>query len=260
MFDRLTSLLGRAQHGFRAKRSLFERRKKAYRSGSGHRNFSAMTWQQARSELEKAAHKSPQELFEALRALAGISDSMDVHTQGHSERVTRFSVEISKIMGLPENAIEEIRMGALAHDIGKIAIDRAILAKPTQLTDEEYAVIKTHTLRGFELLENIPHLRAAREAVQYHHERLDGNGYPFGLKGAEIPQSVRVIAVADCFDAMATRRSYQDPMPVEHVIEKIRSSADIKYDRQAFEALVQAIAAGRIIARTEDSSQGRPGA
>jgi HD-GYP domain-containing protein (c-di-GMP phosphodiesterase class II) len=213
-----------------------------------------MTLRQIRAELEKAAEKSWDALFETLRTLADASDSKDIHTRGHSERVTRFSVEIGRIMGLPEDEIERIRVGALVHDVGKIAIDREILAKPTLLTDAEYSVMKTHTLLGYELLEHIPQLQTAMEAVRYHHERLDGKGYPYGLKGDEIPRMVRVIAVADCFDAMTTTRIYQDPAPVELVIGMIRSSAGIKYDERAVDALVQGIRAGRIVARSEDSA------
>jgi len=257
-FDRLVSFLSRTLGGSQSKNSSPERRKYGYAAGNGRKNFSAMTPLQTRLELEKASRLSWDALFETLRAVASASDSMDVHTRGHSERVTRFSIEIAKGMGLSNDEIEQIRLGALAHDIGKIAIPREILAKPTMLTDGEYAVMKTHTIRGFELLEHIPELRIATEAARYHHERLDGKGYPDGLKGDEIPQPVRVIAVADCFDAMTTTRIYQDPAPVEGVVEMIRSAAGIKYDARAVEALVQGIQAGRIIARSEDSAQNKP--
>jgi|WetSurMetagenome_2_1015567.scaffolds.fasta_scaffold118528_2 HD-GYP domain-containing protein (c-di-GMP phosphodiesterase class II) len=254
----LASSLGRAIHGSRSKDSIPERRKNAFSLVNGEGNLSAMTLPQARMELENADEKPWDVLIETLRSLANASDRMDVHTRGHSERVTRFSVEIAKIMGLTDDEIEQIRVGALVHDIGKIAIAREILVKPTLLSDAEYAVMKTHTTRGYELLEHIPQLRAATEAVRYHHERLDGKGYPYGLKGTEIPRLVRFIAVADCFDAMTTTRIYQDPAPVEQVIEMIRSAAGIKYDAQAVEALVQGVQAGRIVARSEDSTQSKP--
>ncbi len=246
------------RQGSQPENSGFERRKNGVPNGNSHPDFAAMTLQQTRTELLHAAGKSWDALLETLRALACASDSMDLHTQGHSERVTRFSVEIGKILGLPEDEIEQIRVGALVHDIGKIAIDRRILAKPTLLTDAEYAVMKTHTLRGCELLEGIPQLESALEAVRHHHERLDGKGYPCGLKGQTIPRVVRVIAVADCFDAMTTTRIYQDPAPVDQVLGMIRASAGIKYDARVVEALAQGVQSGRIVARSEDSSQNKP--
>ena len=211
-----------------------------------------MTLQETMAELQRAAALSQPELVEALRTLASASDSKDFYTRGHSERVTRFSVEIAKTMGLPKDEIERIRIGALIHDIGKITIDSGILNKPTVLTDAEYAVMKTHATRGCELLEQIPQLHDITPGIRYHHEQMDGKGYPHGLKGAEIPMIARVIAVADCFDAMTTTRPYQDPAPVGYVLGMIRSAAGVKYDEQVVEALVQSVRAGRILTRLED--------
>ena len=211
-----------------------------------------MTLQETMAELQRAAAQSQQELVEALRALASASDSKDFYTRGHSERVTRFSVEIGKTMGLPEGEIERIRIGALIHDIGKITIASEILNKPTLLTDAEYAVMKTHATRGCELLEHIPQLRDITPGIRYHHEQMDGKGYPQGLKGAEIPMIARVIAVADCFDAMTTTRPYQDPAPVGYVLGMIRSAAGIKYDARVVEALAEAVRTDLIMTRSED--------
>jgi HD-GYP domain-containing protein (c-di-GMP phosphodiesterase class II) len=214
-----------------------------------------MTLQETMAELQRAAAQSRQVFIEALRALASASDSKDFYTRGHSERVTRFSVEIAETMGLPQDEIERIRIGALIHDIGKITIDSEILNKPTILTDGEYAVMKTHAIRGCELLEHIPQLHDIIPGIRYHHEQMDGKGYPHGLKGAEIPMIARVIAVADCFDAMTTTRPYQDPAPVGYVLGMIRSAAGIKYDAQVVEALVQSVKTGRILTRLEDKMQ-----
>jgi HD-GYP domain-containing protein (c-di-GMP phosphodiesterase class II) len=211
-----------------------------------------MTLQETMAELQRAATQSQQELVEALRALASASDSNDFYARGHSERVTRFSVEIGKTMGLPEDEIERIRIGALIHDIGKITIASEILNKPTLLTNAEYAVMKTHATRGCELLEHIPQLHDITPGIRYHHEQMDGKGYPQGLKGAEIPMIARVIAVADCFDAMTTARPYQDPAPVGYVLGMIRSAAGIKYDARVVEALVEVVRTGLIMTRSED--------
>jgi HD-GYP domain-containing protein (c-di-GMP phosphodiesterase class II) len=214
-----------------------------------------MTLQETMAELQKAAAQSRQVFIEALRALASASDSKDYYTRGHSERVTRFSVEIAKTMELPTDEIERIRIGALVHDIGKITIDSQILNKPAVLTDAEYAVMKTHATRGCDLLEPIPQLHDITPGIRYHHEQMDGKGYPQGLKGAEIPMVARVIAVADCFDAMTTARPYQDPAPVGYVLEMIRSAAGVKYDEQVVDALVRSVRTGRIVARSEDMTR-----
>ena len=214
--------------------------------------------QEATEELQRAANDSRQAFIEALRELASASESRSFYTRGHCERVTRFAVEIAKIMGLPEDEIERIRIAALIHDIGKITIEEDILNKPAVLTENEYAVIKTHPNQGYELLKNIPQLKDIIPGMQLHHEQLDGTGYPYGLKGDAIPMIARVITVADCFDAMITIRPYQDPAPIEHVIEMIRSEAGAKYDEQVVDALIRGVRTGRIETRIEDRVQVKP--
>jgi len=215
-------------------------------------DFSQATLQQMMAEIQTAAEGSPQVFIEALRALATASDSKDLDTRGHSERVTRFSVEIARIMGLSEKEIERVRIAALIHDIGKITINDDILDKPTILSEAEYEVMKTHPTQGYELLKHIPQLQEIMPGMQFHHEQLDGKGYPLGLKGDEIPTIARIIMVADCFDAMTTIRPYQPPAPIEYVLATIRSAAGVKYDAQVVEALVHGVRIGRIIARAED--------
>ena len=223
----------------------------------GTRDFSKMTLPEATEELQRAANDSRQAFTEALRELAGASESKSLYTRGHSERVTRFSVEMAKIMGLPEDEIERIRIAALIHDIGKITIGEEILNKPAVLTENEYAVIKTHPNQGYELLKNIPQLKDIIPGMQLHHEQLDGTGYPYGLKGDEIPMMARIITVADCFDAMITMRPYQGPAPIEDGLEMIRSAAGVKYDAQVVDALTQGVRAGRMKTRREDRAQAK---
>jgi HD-GYP domain-containing protein (c-di-GMP phosphodiesterase class II) len=196
-----------------------------------------------------AADESRQLFTEVVRALAKKIDDKDFYTRGHSERVTRFSVEIARIMNLAEEEIEKVTIGALIHDIGKLDIDDQILKKKTLLTDEEYEIMKTHTTRGHDMLKHIPQLRDIIPCLQSHHEQLDGKGYPQGLKGDEIPLIARIIMVADCFDAMTTARPYQDPAPVDYVLGVIRSFAGTKYDERVVDALVEAVKMGRIVSR-----------
>jgi putative nucleotidyltransferase with HDIG domain len=199
-----------------------------------------------------ADDESKQLFTEAVRALANAIDEKDFYTRGHSERVTRFSVEIARIMNLTEEEIEKVTIGALIHDIGKLYIDDQILKKPTLLTEEEYEIMKTHTTRGHDMLKHIPQLKDVIPVLQSHHEQLDGKGYPQGLKGDEIPLIARIIMVADCFDAMTTARPYQDSAPVDYVLGVIRSFAGSKYDERVVDALVQAVKMGRIIPRPTD--------
>jgi putative nucleotidyltransferase with HDIG domain len=199
------------------------------------------------AELKKAAEESKQKFIEAVRALASAIDGKDLYTRGHSERVTDFSVEIARIMDLPEEEIEKVRIGALMHDIGKLDIDDDILNKPTALTNAEFEIMKTHTTLGYEMLKHIPRMKDIARVLHSHHEQLDGNGYPQGLKGDEIPMISRIITVADCFDAMTTARPYQDPAPLDYVLDVIRASAPQKYDARVVEALIQGVRTGRIV-------------
>lgn len=195
----------------------------------------------------RAARESRQLFLEAARSLAAKIDNKDPYTRGHSERVKRISVEIARIMQLPDEEIENVEIGALMHDFGKITIDGRILNKPTQLTHAEFEIMKTHTTRGYDMLKHIPELKDVAPGLQSHHEQLDGNGYPHGLKGDEIPMIARIITVADCFDAMTTRRPYQEPAPIEHVLEVLRFSAGKRYDERVVEALIQGLHTGRIV-------------
>lgn len=199
------------------------------------------------SDLKQAVEDSKQLLIGIIRAMASAIDAKDPYTRGHSERVTRFAAEIAKIMGLPDEDIERIRLGALIHDVGKIGIDDRILKKPSALSDEEYRVMKTHTTCGYEMMKHIPQLKAILPAIQSHHEHLNGKGYPRGLKGSEIPMIARVIMVADCFDAMTTKRPHQDPRPIDQVLAEIRSLAGKDYDEKAVEALIRGVKTGQII-------------
>jgi HD-GYP domain-containing protein (c-di-GMP phosphodiesterase class II) len=218
-------------------------------NGSGH---GLPKLQEILKELHKRSERGLQELVDPLRAFASASESADPYTRGHSERVTRFSVEIAKIMGLPQEEIEQIRIGALIHDIGKISIDEKVLNKTAPLTEDEYALMKTHATRGYELLKDIPSLKKILPCIQFHHEQLDGKGYPQGLKGEGIPLNARIVTVADCFDAMITTRPYQDPTSTEQALGILRSGAGVKYDVRAVDALIQGVRTGRIQARSGD--------
>jgi putative nucleotidyltransferase with HDIG domain len=152
--------------------------------------------------LERAYH-------DTLIVLANAIELRDHYTVGHTWRVTNFAKEIARVLGWDEERIQQTEMGGVLHDVGKIAVDNAILSKPGRLTDEEYEKMKVHPERGARMMEDVGFLKPVIPYCLYHHERYDGKGYPFGLSGESIPLEGRLIAVADTFDAMTSHRPYR---------------------------------------------------
>ncbi len=150
-----------------------------------------------------------------LFSLAQALEAKDFYTSGHSERVAELAVKIARKIGMPDFEIENLRKGALIHDIGKIGVKESILLKPGRLTDEEMAHIRTHASRGYEICEPLKSLEPCLAIIRSHHERMDGGGYPDGLKNDEIPIAARIASVADAFDAMTTDRPYRKGMTVQ---------------------------------------------
>lgn len=162
------------------------------------------------NELLRTALEAGELNFEAtVHALVKAVEAKDVYTAGHSERVMHYSVQIGLAMGLNETQLRTLRMGTLIHDVGKIGIPDAILSKPDRLTQEEFALIKQHPEIGVRMIEGIPAFADCIPIVLYHHERLDGRGYPFGLTEESIPLLARIAAIADCYDAMTSDRAYR---------------------------------------------------
>jgi HD-GYP domain-containing protein (c-di-GMP phosphodiesterase class II) len=197
-------------------------------------------------QLKQAAEENRQLFLGIIRSLAAAIDAKDPYTRGHSERVTRYSELIARGLGLSAEEIERIQIAALLHDVGKIGISDAILQKPSLLTDEEYAIMKQHPELGGNIMSQIQKLESIIPGMRYHHESLDGSGYPGGLKGEQIPLAARIIGVADAFDAMTTERPYQKPFTAEAALEKIRSMAGRKFDERVVDALVKAYLNGYI--------------
>jgi putative nucleotidyltransferase with HDIG domain len=144
-----------------------------------------------------------------LEALGDALDLKDAETEGHSKRVTAFTIAVARAMGLPQERIRVIARGAFLHDIGKMAIPDAILRKPGRLTPEEQAIMREHAYLGYQILRKIPFLHEAADIVYSHQERFDGSGYPRGLKGDQIPLGARIFAISDTFDAMTSDRPYR---------------------------------------------------
>ncbi len=165
-----------------------------------------------------------------MKTLAGTIDAKDKYTKGHSSRVAEYAVEIAKKLGKSPKEQENIYYLGLLHDIGKIGIPDGIINKTSKLTDEEYELIKTHSIIGAEILENISELPELVMGARWHHERYDGSGYPDKLKGDKIPEMARIIGVADAYDAMTSKRSYRDVLPQNVVRAEIEKGKGSQFD------------------------------
>lgn len=175
------------------------------------------------SELEQLAN-------ETFEAIAKAVDVNDPYTAGHSRRVAKYSRAIAERIGYSAEELEEIYCAGLIHDVGKLGIDNRIINKPGKLSEEEYNEIKKHPLMGYEILKKISIRGKFAYGAKWHHERMDGKGYPDGLCGDKIPEIAKIIAVADAYDAMTSRRAYRDIMPQEKVREQIAQGLGSQFD------------------------------
>jgi HD-GYP domain-containing protein (c-di-GMP phosphodiesterase class II) len=157
-----------------------------------------------------------------------------------------YSGVIAEGMELADDEVEKIRISALLHDVGKIGIEDRILRKPAALTDQEFTIMKNHPAKGAYIMSENPEMAEYLPGMHFHHETLDGKGYPLGLKGDEIPLMARIVSVADCFDAMTTNRPYQRAMTFEVAIERINTFINTRYDERVVRALENAIKTRRI--------------
>ena len=186
------------------------------------------------AELESLSVHVVQTLAEAI-------DAKDNYTNGHSTRVAAYSKEIAKRYGYSPDRQEEIYMIGLLHDVGKIGIPDSIINKPGRLTDEEYAVIKEHPAKGAKILSTVTEMPGLVTGARWHHERYDGKGYPDGLKGDDIPEEARIIAVADAYDAMTSNRSYREIIPRERVVSEINKGMGTQFDERFAKIMLRMI-------------------
>ncbi len=197
-------------------------------------------------DLQRSADENRELFLGTVKSLAAAIDGKDPYTRGHSERVSRISVAIAQRLGLSDSECEQIRISALLHDVGKIAIDDKILKKPASLTDDEFEIMKQHPQKGYKIMSQIGAMKEFLPGMYMHHEMVDGNGYPQGLRGDEIPLMAKIVAVADTFDAMTTDRPYQQAMQFEHAVDRIRSLVGTRYDESVVEAFTEACEDGQI--------------
>ncbi len=184
---------------------------------------------------------------ETIMTIARTLDAKDMNTSEHSFRVAEYSVLIAKRLGcFDDDGIEELRQTALLHDIGKIGVPDSILGKKGKLSEEEYAIVKTHVIKGAEILENFTSIKNIVDGAKYHHEHYDGKGYPEGLKGDEIPLNARIIGIADAFDAMTENRVYRKQLDIFFVLLELKHCRGTQFDPQLTDILLGLIAEGAI--------------
>ena len=181
-------------------------------------------------EVEKKTEENEKLFMHVVHSLADAIDAKDTYTNGHSGRVAKYSKEIARRYGYSEKAQSDIYMMGLLHDVGKIGVPDAVINKPAKLTDEEFAMIKNHPAMGSRILKNIKEMPALATGARWHHEKYGGGGYPDGLSGNDIPEEARIIAVADAYDAMSSRRSYRDVLPQEVVRGEIEKGKGTQFD------------------------------
>ena len=195
--------------------------------------------QERSSELNKALEEIQITHDATIDALSAALDYRDNETEGHSQRVVRYSLEIGKVLGLERRNLEVLARGTLLHDIGKIGVPDSILWKPGKLTDEEWVEMRKHVEYGFKMLKSIHFLKDAALIVQHHHERYDGSGYPNRMSGDNIVIGARIFAIADTYDAMTTDRPYRKALTDRDAREEIKRCNGAQFDPRITEAFFQ---------------------
>ena len=193
-------------------------------------------------EIVSASHRKTEQMFlQTVTALSEAVDAKDRYTSGHSKRVAEYSRKIAERMGKSKEEQDEIYRAGLLHDVGKIRVPEDIINKPGKLTEEEYNTIKIHPITGYNILRGISEDSSLATAAKHHHERYDGKGYPNGLKGEDIPETARILGVADSYDAMASNRSYRNALPQDVVRSEIEKGKGTQFDPSVAEVMLKLI-------------------
>lgn len=199
-----------------------------------------------KKELESRRRQTERISLQTIKTLSVTVETKNVYTNGHSQRVADYSALIAGALGWDDKRINNLRNAAYMHDVGMIGIPDSIVNKPTRLTEEEYAIIQRHTLIGADILKDITLIEHVAEVAHYHHERYDGTGYPEGLAGEEIPIEARIVAVADSYDAMNSKRIYRNALEKEKIIEELESCSGTQFDPVITELFVRLIREGKV--------------
>ena len=201
---------------------------------------------QQQEELDKRKKNIEEMSLQLMQMLSTTIEAKDEYTKGHSHRVAEYSVLIARELGWNEKELSNLKNAAHLHDIGKIAIPDTILNKTSKLSEEEFSIIKEHTIIGANILKNISLIDHVQEIVRNHHERYDGNGYPDGLKGKEIPLHARIVTVADSYDAMSSQRIYRNQLPPEKIIQELENNKGTQFDPEITDIFLKLLREDRI--------------
>jgi energy-coupling factor transport system substrate-specific component len=214
------------------------------------------TWFIVRTQIQRTINFQKRELEfaknqiemgnQTIIAIANTVDAKDERTSLHSQRVAEYSVMIARELGKSDEECDILRKTALLHDIGKIGIPDKVLNKPGKLTDEEYEIMKSHVVKGADILKDFTIVDHVWEGALYHHERYDGSGYTRGLRGEDIPLNARIIGIADAFDAMTANRVYRKKLNFELVLEELKKGKGTQFDPRLVDILLELIASGKI--------------
>ena len=199
-----------------------------------------------KKELESRRRQTERISLQTIKTISVTVETKNVYTNGHSQRVADYSALIAGALGWDDKRINNLRNAAYMHDVGMIGIPDSIVNKPTRLTEEEYAIIQRHTLIGVDILKDITLIEHVAEVAHYHHERYDGTGYPEGIAGEEIPIEARIVAVADSYDAMNSKRIYRNALEKEKIIEELESCSGTQFDPVIAELFVRLIREGKV--------------
>jgi putative nucleotidyltransferase with HDIG domain len=179
--------------------------------------------------------------LQTIAALAAAIDARDPYTRGHSEQVMRYAVRMAEVLGMNQAQVDRLRYAALLHDIGKIGIRDHILLKPGPLSSEEFAAMRAHPAIGADIVRGIKDLRHIIPIIEHHHERIDGRGYPDGLRGAEMSLETRILAIADSYDTMTSDRAYRRGMLPEEAFAELRRGSETQWDAHLVEVFINLI-------------------
>jgi len=196
--------------------------------------------------LKRASEQNHKLFMDSIEMIATAVDAKDTYTKGHSKRVAQLSVILAEELGLPQEEVEKIRVSATLHDVGKIGVADRVLKKEGVLTNEEFEIMQGHTVMGYEIVRQVKQLTEMLPGIRWHHEALNGTGYPDGLKGDELPLMTRIIAVADTFDAITTNRPYQRRSAPNKALEILRKHAGSKYDPIVVDAMESALTKNKL--------------
>ena len=208
---------------------------------------------------EERAKKIEEMSFQTIQTLANAIDAKDPYTKGHSTRVSQYSVLIAEELGWDPDRISDLRYAALLHDIGKIGVPDSILNNPKRLTEVEYSIIKSHTTMGSDILRDRTMIRSAEDVARSHHERYDGRGYPMGLKGTDISEEARIVAIADAFDAMSSNRVYRKACDPEYIRHELEQGRGAQFDPEYAGIFLELLQEGRLDGIMDQNVSGSAG-